>query len=76
MLLEIYSYQTSASFLISAREEHLTAEELVIWLKAVSPSIRYYENSIRQKLCPRVSLDIIISLPYMRGSLGLQGIAN
>lgn len=46
-------YQASASFLISAREaEHLTAEELVIWLKAVSPSIRYYENSIRKSSAP------------------------
>lgn len=70
-------YQTSASFLIPAREaEHLTAEELVIWLKAVSPSIRYYENSTRPKLCPSVSQGLIILLPYMRGSLGLQGIST
>lgn len=45
-------YQKSASFPIAAREaEHLrTATESVAWLEAVSPCIRFCENTTMQKL--------------------------
>lgn len=70
-------YQTSASFLTSTREaEHLRTAELVIWLEAASPCIRYYENTMRQKLYPILSQDLTISLPCMRGSLGVLGIPS
>lgn len=71
-------YEKSVSLPKSVREaEHLwTATESVTQQEVISPCISYCKNTTMQKLYSRMPQDVIIPLPYMKGSLSLQGISS